>query len=97
MWIWIPFTDLSIEHLKLFLSEFKTAPHVVNNDFEVIVLGPGAHEMMSIFKESFSEAPIREEKCKYNKETVAVLTYNPGSLNSRKAMITPFVPKVNKT
>ncbi|MDN3507887.1 MAG: hypothetical protein P0S94_03080, partial [Simkaniaceae bacterium] len=52
MWIWIPFTDLSIEHLKLFLNAFKQSPQM-QNDLSATFYGTRASDLATLFKESF--------------------------------------------
>ncbi len=92
LWIWIPSTESGIEHLKAFLSAFRTAPQVMNNVMEVEFLGDNSRELKQIFEESFK--PIRSKILKV-KIPIAVLKYEAGTLNSRKAMISPYLPKIN--
>lgn len=90
LWLWIPMTELSIEHLRLFLNNFKNAPHIVNNEIEVDFLGDNAAELKQIFKESFSRSALRIAD-KTDGPPIAVMHYNAGSLNSRKAAISPYL------
>lgn len=92
MWIWIPSHETGIEHLKQFLNSFQTSPGLKNNPIEVEFLGPLAKEYQDIFKESFLDIP----SAVIHKEiSFVILRYKAGSLNSRKAMISPFLPKAN--
>ncbi len=91
VWFWIPSTDVSIEHLKNFLSGFKTSPQVENNPMEVEFLGENGKELQQIFKESFKAIPTKISK---GKLPIAVLRVKAGSLNSRKAMISPYLPTI---
>ncbi|MGD0664939.1 MAG: hypothetical protein ABSA17_04330 [Rhabdochlamydiaceae bacterium] len=91
IWFWIPSTDVAIEHFKNFLSAFKTAPQVENNPMEVEFLGENAKELQQIFKESFKAIPSKITK---GKVPIAVLRVKAGSLNSRKAMISPYLPTI---
>jgi hypothetical protein len=79
---------------KSFLSSFKQQSAIVNNDVQVEFLGENAGAMDQIFKESFSGAS-KVERATGKKQSlpIAVLTYRAGSLNSRKAMISPYLPK----
>jgi len=89
LWIWIPNEDSSIELLKRFLTAFQNSPGLKNNPLEVEFLGENAEMLSEIFKESFASIPQKFSK---QKLPIAILRYNPGSLNSRKAMISPFLP-----
>lgn len=90
LWIWIPSTEISIERLKRFLSAFQASPGFQENTMEVEFHGSNAGELELIFKESFLKIPQRKVK---KDLPIAVLKYRAGSLNSRKAMVSPFLPK----
>jgi hypothetical protein len=91
IWFWIPSKEVAIEHLKNFLSGFKSSPQVEKNPMEVHFSGENAKELQEIFKESFKEIPSKIVK---GKLPIAVLYVKAGSLNSRKAMISPFLPTI---
>jgi hypothetical protein len=91
VWFWIPTTDVAIEHLKNFLSAFKSSPQVEKNPMEVEFLGENSKELQQIFKESFKTIPTKTSK---GKLPIAVLRVKAGSLNSRKAMISPYLPTI---
>jgi hypothetical protein len=92
LWIWIPSIEMGVEHLKQFLSSFQSSPGLKDNPLQVEFLGANADELAMIFKESFLGIPQK----KSNKDLpVAVLRYKAGSLNSRKAMVSPFLPKTS--
>lgn len=95
MWVWIPETDIAVEHLKLFLSSFMYSPSMMNNATQLEFCGPRAQEFASFFKESFvkGEYKISDEK---TQDSYAVIYYNAGSINSRKAMVSPYLPKLVK-
>ncbi len=90
LWIWIPSVEMGVEHLKRFLSSFQASPGLKNNPLEVEFLGANADELAMIFKESFLDIPQKKSK---KDLPIAVLRYKAGSLNSRKAMVSPFLPK----
>ena len=94
LWIWIPFTESSIEHLKSFLSAFRTAPPLATHPFSAFFLGSRAKEYAHIFSESF--LPLEhQEQMDRGELSFTILKFKPGLLNSRKAMITPFLPKLS--
>ena len=90
LWIWIPDSELSIEHLKRFLNAFQASPGLKNSPLEVEFLGENSEELSRIFNESFLEIPQQKRK---KGLPIAALKYKAGSLNSRKAMVSPFLPK----
>lgn len=89
LWIWIPEGDLPVEYLKRFLNQFKNSPAFKDNQLELELLGSNASDLGMIFKESFFDIPQKTTK---GKLPIAVLRYNAGTLNSRKAMVSPFLP-----
>lgn len=92
LWIWIPQKDVAIEHLKRFLNLFQASAGFKNNQLEVEFLGSNADELSLIFKESFMTIPQKKSK---EDLPIAVLRYNAGTLNSRKSMVSPFLPKLS--
>jgi len=90
LWIWIPSLEMGVEHLKRFLSAFQASPGLKNTPLEVEFLGANAKDLAMIFKESFLDIPQKKSK---RDLPVAVLRYKAGSLNSRKAMVSPYLPK----
>lgn len=93
LWIWIPFTEQSIEHLKVFLNAFRSSPQIQKNAISVEFFGEKAKEYEQIFTESFSEVPKKIITGK-GMLPIAVLKYKAGLINSRKAMISPYLPKL---
>ena len=89
LWIWIPSEETAVEHLKRFLTSFQNSPGLKDNPMEVEFLGENAEELALIFKESFLSIPQKRSK---RGIPIAILRYKAGSLNSRKAMISPFLP-----
>jgi len=93
IWFWIPPTELALQKLKLFLNGFKSSSAVKRLTFEVEFLGDNARELSQAFKESFLPIEHRLPK-KPGNLPIAVLRYNAGGLNSRKAMIAPYLPRL---
>lgn len=90
LWIYIPSTEVAIQHLKLFLSAFSRSPYLVKEHLKVEFLGSNGQELATIFKESF--IPCEFIFNGYN-IPVAIIHYKAGSINSRKSMISPYLPK----
>lgn len=91
LWLWVPQDETAVNHLKRFLSAFQSSAGLKNNPVEVEYLGSNADELSLVFKESFMEVPEKRSK---RDLPIAVLRYNAGSLNSRKAMVSPFLPSI---
>lgn len=89
IWIWAPETETATQHLKNFLSAFGAAPHVKNSEMEVQFLGDNSAELSQVFRESFSAAA---QKTTALELPIAVLYFKAGHINSRKAMISPYLP-----
>ncbi len=93
LWMWIPFTEQSIEHLKRFLNSFRASPQIIKNGLSVEFHGEKAKEYEQIFKESF--LPISKKQISGKSALpIVVLKYKAGTINSRKAMISPYLPKL---
>lgn len=92
LWMWIPFTEESIEHLKRFLNTFRSSPQIVSNELSVEFYGDRAKDYEQIFNESFF--PITKKLISGKGALpIVVLKYKAGTINSRKAMISPYLPK----
>lgn len=91
LWIWIPEVETAIAHLKRFLTAFQSSPGLKNNSLEVEFLGNNAEILQMIFKECFFDIPHKISK---KDLSIAILRYNAGTLNSRKTMISPFLPTI---
>lgn len=94
LWIWIPPTDVAVEHLKRFLSALQDSAQIKKNDLEVEFLGENAEDLKQIFAESFLPIP-QKIRAKGKSLPIAVLYYKAGSMNSRKAMISPYLPTLS--
>jgi len=93
LWLWIPFTEQSIEHLKGFLNAFRSSPQVQKNGLAVEFYGDRAKAYEQIFTESFFPIPGKTIT-DAGSLPIAVLKYKAGLINSRKAMISPYLPKL---
>jgi hypothetical protein len=93
LWIWIPFTEQSIEHLKVFLNAFRSSPQIQKNGLSAEFFGDKAKDYEQIFKESFLSVPNKTLPGK-GMLPIAILKYKAGLINSRKAMISPYLPKL---
>lgn len=91
IWFWIPATQQSQNHLAIFLSAFQAAPEVINNEINLELLGANMEEVEKIFSQNFLALPITKSE---QDVRLAVLHFKAGSINSRKSMITPYLPRL---
>ena len=95
LWFWIPQTELAVEKLKLFLSGFKGSKAAANLSFELELIGENGKELSQIFSESFLPVPHIFAR-PISELPLAILRYDAGGLNSRKAMIAPYLPRLDQ-
>lgn len=99
IWFWVPSTQQAYDHLGSFLSSFQTAldtqkTKIDKSKMSIEFLGPNAVEMSQTFAQNFG--PIKS-KVVDNADKglpLAVLRFCAGTLNSRKSMITPYIPRL---
>ena len=92
LWIWVPSTQLAHDHLIAFLNAFQSAPEMINNTMNVEFLGSNATDLEQIFSRNFIKIPMKINADKSKDLPIAVLHFDAGSINSRKSMITPYLP-----
>lgn len=90
LWIWIPRSQRSLDHLGSFLSAFQTAPEILNNQLELELPAQESEELLEVFKRNFLPLPIKH----VSGLEFAILKYKAGSINSRKSMISPYLPRL---
>lgn len=93
LWIWIPETQKSYDHLASFLSSFQSAPEVADNPM-TLELPEGSPHLQELFLRNFKGVETISKKGKNTKGPhLATLRFKAGSINSRKSMITPYLPR----
>lgn len=90
LWFWIPSTKKAFEHLEYFLSRFKKLPLFQESPIEMVCLDTDAQNLQSLFNESFPKGSLQIAS---HGLPMMIIRFNPGALNSRKAMITPYLPR----
>ncbi|MCH9632756.1 MAG: hypothetical protein S4CHLAM6_10970 [Chlamydiae bacterium] len=96
IWIWIPNTPQAVNHLTSFLNAFKSSAKVQTNKMEYQILGSDACDYQSIFTHHFIATPAKQKLKIKKKMPVVILSFDAGTLNSRKAQITPYLPALVK-
>ena len=94
MWIWTADTPTADEHLGHFLSSFGQSPEIVNNKVSVELCGPNAPILARIFEKHFAGIEVKIAENADQGLPIAVVRYNAASINSRKSLVTPHIPRV---
>lgn len=95
LWIWSPLSMTAREHLIQFLSGFQSSSIGQTALFDVFLYGSQAAELFSIFERNFPKArlEIKETTADNQNDSYCILQFKAGLLNSRKAHISPYLPK----
>lgn len=93
LWFWTPSTQQGYNHLNSFLAGFQTVTKEFKEGLSMEFLGSPPKEFLEIFKHHF---PLVPKKISEPQESISmgVLRFNAGAVNSRKSMITPFLPRL---
>lgn len=91
LWFWIPRTELAQRHLASFLSAFQGAKEIAQKELTLELPGEFAEEMEEIFLRNF--LPVSIKRGQEKRGPLAILHYQAGSINSRKAIISPYLPR----
>ncbi|CUI16038.1 hypothetical protein PNK_0406 [Candidatus Protochlamydia naegleriophila] len=94
LWFWIPETQQGNDHLNSFLAGFQYAVKGIKDSMEIDILGSNAHDFIQAFSQYFPEVPRKVAPNTQEGMPIAVLRFKAGALNSRKSMITPFLPRL---
>jgi hypothetical protein len=98
IWIYVPNTPQGRDHLSSYLNAFCSSPEMRNNaeSMEVEFLGPNAAELEQLFMLNFRQVPRKLAPKLDDELPMAVLYYKAGSMNSRKAAISPYIPSLEE-
>lgn len=91
LWLWVPATKRGHDHLSSFLAAFEGA-HKLGSKASIEFLKGCQDEVKKIVANSCPNIP-QKSLSQGLEASVVVLRYPAGLLNSRKTMITPFLPK----
>lgn len=93
LWLWTPSTPCGYRHLNSFLSGFQHAIKNLKINLSLELLDNPSEEFINLFNIHFPDI-LKKEVTTQTKIPMAVLRYKAGSLNSRKSMISPFLPRL---
>jgi hypothetical protein len=92
LWFWVPPTQAALDHLASFLSGFQSLPELLHNELSVEFRGPSTQKMEEIFARNFLALSRKTTLARPKDPSVAILRYRAGTLNSRKALVSPYLP-----
>ncbi|MCE2982382.1 MAG: hypothetical protein LW832_02335 [Parachlamydia sp.] len=93
LWFWVPQSQASLDHLNSFLAGFQHIVTPFRHTLSLEFLGEEPHNYVNLFKHNFPEVPYKETASS-SPYSMAILRFKAGALNSRKSMITPFLPRL---
>jgi hypothetical protein len=94
LWIWTPEGGVPEQHLIWFLNNFQMSSSVKQLDIEVELVGPHADARLLTFKQNFSIAKQIKVTLRQEGPLIAIMRFKAGAINSRKAQISPCLPKL---
>ncbi len=94
LWFWIPPTQQGYHHLNSFLAGFQYETKEIKKSLSLEFLGPKIHEYLQIFNNYFPNVPKKTTLYSQQDKSVVILRFKAGALNSRKSMITPYLPRL---
>lgn len=94
LWIWGNKNKNGIAHLSSFLLAFQNAPELQDNPLTVEINPDKSLELMEIFQRHFLPARLISNQKQGDLYPWAIIKYRAGSVNSRKAAITPYLPHI---
>lgn len=93
LWIWIPsFSAHGKELLTTFLNAFQDSPGIREKAVKIGFAGDQPETLERIFQHNFFPIPSEREP-RILEESIAILYIAAGTLNSRKSMVSPYLPK----
>lgn len=99
LWIWVPPPEASRVHLRVFLANLVAGPlQDYRSSCSVTLIGPDKPGLDRVFREHFDLVTLESTSANrprtHGDVTFAVLSLPRGLLNSRKATITPCLPRL---
>lgn len=93
LWFWTPKTQQGHYHLNHFLTGFQQSVKDFYDQLSLEFLGSPAEEFKNIFSQNFPSVPQKANSSQ-SAQPMAVLRFKPGALNSRKSMVSPYLPRL---
>jgi hypothetical protein len=94
LWFWIPPTTTAEDHLNSFLSSFQLAVKEIEETLTLEFMGLETSHYKHLFNRHFPTISHKSVCLASKQEAMVVMRFKAGSLNSRKAMISLFLPRL---
>lgn len=92
MWIWSPLEARSTDHLITFLRGLRWAKEIEKLSFEVEVISNEPERTLTLIEQNFAGAHLSSKKDSSIQGALFIFHFKAGALNSRKAIISPYLP-----
>lgn len=92
LWFWVPSTQKAYDHLASFLTGLQAA-HKFSHSASLEFLHGVSDDVYQIFSRNLSGIS-HIKKFTGIDLPIVILRFSAGTLNSRKAMVTPYLPKI---
>lgn len=94
IWIYSPDDGVSEQHLVWFLNNFQSSQTAQKIPIRISCIGKHAEGRALLCRQNFPAAKEIVVKAKAEGPTIVVLSFPAGKINSRKAQISPYLPKL---
>ena len=92
LWFWVPATQRAYDHLSSFLTGFQSNQKFGSTASLEFLQGV-PDEVIQIFSRDLRDVP-HKKILEGLDLPIVILRFNAGTLNSRKAQITPYLPRL---
>ncbi|MBA2368713.1 MAG: hypothetical protein H0V82_06785 [Candidatus Protochlamydia sp.] len=93
LWFWIPSTQAAHDHLNSFLAGFQHAVKELKTTMSLELSALENPDYAKLFAHHFPEI-VHSTYSQASNLPIAILRFKAGTLNSRKSMISPFLPRL---
>ncbi len=95
LWFWVPLDSQQGRlHLHSFLSGFQYATKDFKETLSLECVGKEGEEYQAIFQQHFAHVSASLSPHSSLPSSMAILRFKAGALNSRKSMVTPYLPRL---
>ncbi len=94
IWIWSPDTGVAEQHLVSFLNAFQSSPTGQSVPVDVELVGPSAAAKELVFSQNLPMARSITVTPTATGPTMVTFRFPAGSITTRKAQISPYLPKL---
>lgn len=93
LWIWIPTNQQGYSHLNSFLAGFQNSVKEFDKQLSIEFLGSPSQEFINILEHHYPDV-AKTKSDVHSSLPMAILRFKAGALNSRKSMVSPYLPRL---